>query len=250
MSCLFNTIILIGQNVQPIPSTLPSTLRSPKIESADKVKLGQPEDEVLNIMGRPPAKIDPVVARFIYGHSKEGDNIGFWPLTSEDTLVVVFENKKVAHIHHVNQNGTEYREIKILYEPTGFVTAESGEPVSLALATSEVGESQEHQAAVRAHDEIASDCALKLKDAASRVADATDTHRSLNRLEIEVRYYNAIRAACITGLAGASNAIQSADLCFKVYNQTIDKRSGDLTTREADQITHCKSMGLYPPRKD
>ena len=40
-----------------------------------------------------------------------------------------------------------------------------------------------------------------------------------------------------------------ADDCLAMYQNTIDKKTSDLTTRESDQIKACKSIDLYPPEK-
>lgn len=39
------------------------------------------------------------------------------------------------------------------------------------------------------------------------------------------------------------------DPCLKLYHETIDKKIGELTTRESDQIQACKAFDLYPPSK-
>ena len=40
-----------------------------------------------------------------------------------------------------------------------------------------------------------------------------------------------------------------ADDCSQVFHDTIDKKSSDLTVREADLIAGCKSLDLYPPHR-
>ena len=43
--------------------------------------------------------------------------------------------------------------------------------------------------------------------------------------------------------------MDSADVCLNLYRETIDRKLSDLTTRESDQITACKSIDNYPPYK-
>jgi TonB family protein len=43
--------------------------------------------------------------------------------------------------------------------------------------------------------------------------------------------------------------LEHADECVKVFQETIDKKASDLTTRETEWITGCKSVDLYPPEK-
>ena len=41
--------------------------------------------------------------------------------------------------------------------------------------------------------------------------------------------------------------VGSADPCARVYHDTIDKKTADLTTRESQLIQSCQYLGLYPP---
>jgi hypothetical protein len=36
--------------------------------------------------------------------------------------------------------------------------------------------------------------------------------------------------------------------CAAVYQNTADKRMGDLTVKEDQQVKACQALGLYPPR--
>lgn len=36
--------------------------------------------------------------------------------------------------------------------------------------------------------------------------------------------------------------------CSKIYHSTIDKKRGDLTVREEEQVKVCQSLNLYPPQ--
>ena len=42
--------------------------------------------------------------------------------------------------------------------------------------------------------------------------------------------------------------LEAVDQCVNTYRETIDKRQGDLTTREVDLIKACRRLSLYPPR--
>jgi hypothetical protein len=48
-------------------------------------------------------------------------------------------------------------------------------------------------------------------------------------------------------LALAEQKLRVADPCVAVYRTTIDKKAGDITTREADGIKGCKNFDMYPP---
>lgn len=37
-------------------------------------------------------------------------------------------------------------------------------------------------------------------------------------------------------------------VCFEVYRMTADKKVGDLTVREEQQVRACQALGLYPPK--
>ena len=43
--------------------------------------------------------------------------------------------------------------------------------------------------------------------------------------------------------------LEYADACAAVYQKTIDERAADITTRESELITTCRSADLYPPHK-
>jgi phosphoenolpyruvate-protein kinase (PTS system EI component) len=47
-------------------------------------------------------------------------------------------------------------------------------------------------------------------------------------------------------LASATARADHVDECTRIYNETIDARQSDLTTRQAGQIAACKSLDLYP----
>jgi hypothetical protein len=47
----------------------------------------------------------------------------------------------------------------------------------------------------------------------------------------------------------AMSQMQYADDCAAVFRQTIDKKNGDLTTRETELIGSCKALDQYPPAK-
>ncbi len=47
-------------------------------------------------------------------------------------------------------------------------------------------------------------------------------------------------------LAQIEIQLQDVDGCLKTYKDTIDKKIGDQTVREADRIKVCREEGLYP----
>jgi hypothetical protein len=43
--------------------------------------------------------------------------------------------------------------------------------------------------------------------------------------------------------------LQHADDCAAIYHTTIDRKSSDLTVREAEAVGDCRTARLYPPEK-
>jgi hypothetical protein len=43
--------------------------------------------------------------------------------------------------------------------------------------------------------------------------------------------------------------LEHADTCTVVYRATIDKKVSDLTTRQSEQVTMCKNLNQYPPKR-
>jgi hypothetical protein len=95
--------------------------------------------------------------------------------------------------------------------------------------------------AERTLDKKALDVYLKCLAARKQVAEMGEAvSKELLRLDKEQKKWDP---------PGLKVRMDHADDCLAVYNTTIDKKTGDLTTREADQITACKLADLYPPHK-
>src|SRR5437762_8952921 len=76
---------------QSAPTPLPPSLEINQPKPVERVSLGQTEQEVIRILGtQPDSAFDPVVVgHYVFDHSKMGDLIGAWPLSPQDTLVVI-----------------------------------------------------------------------------------------------------------------------------------------------------------------
>jgi hypothetical protein len=58
----------------------------------------------------------------------------------------------------------------------------------------------------------------------------------------------AIRALP-AAISTARQQVEIVDVCLKLYRSTIDKKTSDLTTREIEGISGCRSLNSYPPEK-
>jgi hypothetical protein len=89
---------------QSVPASLPPSSEMNQSKPVEKISLGQTEQEVIRILGIPSdsAFVPVVVRQYATDHSKIGDLIGAWPLSPQDTLVVIVGKGGVEHIHHVN----------------------------------------------------------------------------------------------------------------------------------------------------
>jgi outer membrane protein assembly factor BamE (lipoprotein component of BamABCDE complex) len=85
---------LIAQNrVEPIPSSLPTSLEVSQPPAVSKISLGQTQQEVIKILGRPK--------QYVLDHVKGGDMAEVWELSPQDTLVVTFRKNIVRSFRHI-----------------------------------------------------------------------------------------------------------------------------------------------------
>ena len=133
-------------------------------------------------------------------------------------------------------------------QPNSKVVAEKSE--------APVGESPEHAFAVHRYEASVANLA-KLKKGlakAEAVNDAfeksgkEDDGTGLTLMQEAQDYRSAIRAFP-AAISTAKQQVEVVDVCLKLYRSTIDKKTSDLTTREIEGISGCRSLNSYPPEK-
>jgi hypothetical protein len=119
-------------------------------------------------------------------------------------------------------------------------------------------ESVEHQIARERYARIVPVCREQEKKQAetraqreSLSAAQPDSWRYFARMDFLLgssRMYDLVVDECHDALREAEQQLERVDACLKVYNQTVDKKTSDLTNRETAQIGECRSLNLYPPQ--
>jgi hypothetical protein len=139
---------------------------------------------------------------------------------------------------------------------TGLMSCTGTKPQPNAKAVSSVAESMEHRFAVRRYDANLADLAKLKKEHAENEAGLADVlahhdesstraGKLLQESDAQVRMGRIVAAAIQT----SKRQLDVVDSCLKTYQDTIDKKQSDLTTRELDQISECRSLKSYPPEK-
>jgi hypothetical protein len=133
-------------------------------------------------------------------------------------------------------------------QPTSKIVAEKPE--------APVGESPEHAFAVHRYEASVANLAKLKKGLAKAEADRDAFNKSgkeddgtgLTLMEEAQDYRSAVRALP-AAISTARQQVEIVDSCLKMYRSTIDKRTSDLTTREIEGISVCRSLNSYPPAK-
>src|ERR1035437_6451353 len=137
-------------------------------------------------------------------------------------------------------------------QPTSKVVSEKSE--------APVGESPEHAFAVHRYEASVANFAKLKKDLAKTEAASAAFEKSLQDdcehdystgtwLLIQEKSYRESIRRFPTAISIAKRQVEVADDCLKLYRSTIDKKTVDLTTRESDGISGCRSLNSYPPEK-
>jgi hypothetical protein len=71
---------------------------------------------------------------------------------------------------------------------------------------------------------------------------------SLNNLSQKTDLFKKLLAAQ-DELSVLTTKLRYVDICASVYRKTIDKKAGDMTLRDSEQVSECRSLDLYPPAK-
>jgi hypothetical protein len=71
---------------------------------------------------------------------------------------------------------------------------------------------------------------------------------SLNNLSQKTDLFKKLLAAQ-DELSVLTTKLRYVDTCASVYRKTIDKKAGDMTLRDSEQVNECRSLDLYPPAK-
>ena len=137
-------------------------------------------------------------------------------------------------------------------QPNSKVVAEKSE--------APVGESPEHAFAVHRYESRVAELA-KLKKGLAKAEAASaafensiqddpgrDDGTGLTLMEEAQDYRSAVRALP-AAISTAKQQVEAVDVCLKLYRSTIDKKTSDLTTREIEGISGCRSLNSYPPEK-
>jgi len=97
---------------------------------------------------------------------------------------------------------------------------------------------------------------IEAKIAAQEAADAkrkADELARRRRVAAERKKKEQEEAAALARIRAqeeaeaAAKAVKLKATCLLVYKSTIDKRTGDLTVRETEQVRACQALGYYPP---
>jgi len=123
-----------------------------------------------------------------------------------------------------------------------------------------VGESPEHAFAVHRYEARVAALAKLTKELAKTEADSAAFEKSLQDdgehdysagtwLLIQEKGYRDSIRSFPAAISTAKQQVDVADVCLKLYRSTIDKKTSDLTTRESEGISACRSLNSYPPEK-
>jgi hypothetical protein len=126
----------------------------------------------------------------------------------------------------------------------------ASEPVDLGEQLREIKTKRDAEARIAAEEQARKDAAEVAK------YEAEDAQRKKKDAEDAARYAKERAKAEATEAArqkqlGAEAAQERARLraaCAVIYKNTADKKMGDLTVKEDQQVKACQALGLYPPR--
>jgi TonB family protein len=109
---------------------------------------------------------------------------------------------------------------------------------------------RQHENAVQSADELYKRYQETL-DALARLPkrrgkSASDQEKALLA---EMRRLGDEHHAVVSQLDGLTFRMEHADDCLKIFNETIDKKMSDMTTRDTEGAQMCRSANLYPPPK-
>lgn len=138
-------------------------------------------------------------------------------------------------------------------------TATKSQPNSKVVAEKSdapIGESPEHAFAVHRYEDSVAHLA-KLKKGLAKAEAASDAFEKSGKeddgtgltLMEEVQDYRSAIRAFPAAISTAKHQVEVVDVCLKLYRSTIDKKTSDLTTREIEGISECRSLNSYPPEK-
>ena len=133
-------------------------------------------------------------------------------------------------------------------QPNSKVVAEKSE--------APVGESLEHAFAVHRYEARVAVLGKVKKGLANAEAELDafvnsgkeDDEWGRTLIEAVQEYRSTAREVTAT-TSRAKQQVEVVDVCLKLYRSTIDKKTSDLTTREIEGISECRSLNSYPPEK-
>ena len=122
--------------------------------------------------------------------------------------------------------------------------------LSATAVSQTIKESAEHQYAQQKLDELQ----IPVDDFNTNAAEWFKTHSLARRLgNVGYKLRKEYEQNHIEDFEKVLPMLQArvlhVDACVVVYNQTVDLKVSDLTTRNTDQLKAFKSMDLYPPSK-
>ena len=137
------------------------------------------------------------------------------------------------------------------------IVGESSGPVDLSEQLTVIKQKRDAEAAAKAEQERVAEAQeaerQRIADAEQAKKDAVESARQ-KRLAVERKKKQAeedARYAKITAEIKAKDAEDRAKIraaCRSIYTATSDKKMGDLTVKEDQQVRACQGLGLYPPR--
>ena len=150
----------------------------------------------------------------------------------------------------------------------GLSICSAQEPAPAAPEHTAVIETPEHAVAARPYDAVlqqVTDQSAILKANTSRIDQVLGASKEVKKarskeerksIDIEMRRLmvdmpKQIELAKKLGLEllRAGDQLHSVDKCLALFTSTIDKKVGDLSVRDSDEILVCRKLGLYPPAK-
>ena len=173
--------------------------------------------------------------------------------------------KAASEVEKANAGGRERLAIAFTYSTAidkaciqGLLAVARSVESKPQLAARQTLESVEHQLARERYDRIAPLCREDEKTQKENHAQLEllssakpESWQNLVRMDFLLendRMYDLVTRECHDALEEAGLQVEQVDACLKVYNQTADKKTSDLTNREIGRINECKSLNLYPPQ--